>query len=429
MESLKTALVANLGTTPEPILKALEVAVGDGNLILFLAYGKKIQDQEKPPVIMAEQINERAQQLDMTCLMYELDTPEEFQGAFEFYQRLMEAVGKNQPGRVVIDVTGGTKVMSAALVHAALTQKWGAEVIFEYVGGSRGPTGRVMEMELMRDDGIVTKERMKLVLEAIRQQEFARAVILAEYLPGHGNAGFLKSSVGVLWSWDNFHYDDTLKSLEAVATQAQTLIGDEQLGMLADTVLRLNKISSGIGSSLIILSQLKISGSTAMDQKLFEGWINILGDAIANARRRKNSDPVDCVLRCYRAAEIATQIAVLKLGVNVWRPNWDNLSKEKLEAYCNILHQAEPPFQVSLDAGIKLIETLTSPLPDIINQEIKKMETARNHSYLEHGYDKASSHTAQSLLAKIEKIIPALLVKVGIHDNVFEIADKLRIEA
>ena len=429
MESLKTALVTNLGTTPEPILKALEVAAEGGEFTLFLAYGKKIQDQERPPVVMAEQIKERTQRLGITCLMYELDTPEEFQGAFAFYQRLVEAVSKNQPGRVVIDVTGGTKVMSAALVHAALTQKWGAEVIFEYVGGSREPTGRVLEMKLMRDDGIVTKERMKLVLEAIRQQEFARAVILAEYLPGHGNAGFLKNSVGILWSWDNFHYDDALKSLAAVATQAQTLIADEQLGVLADTVLRLNTVSNGISSSLIILSQLKISGSAAMDPKSIEGWINILGDTIANARRRKNSDPVDCVLRCYRAVEIATQIAVLKLGVNVWKPKWDNLSKEKLEAYCNILRQSEPPFQVSLDAGIKLIEILTSPLPDNLYQDIRKMETARNHSYLEHGYDKVSIHTSGSLLTKIGKIIPVLLPKAGIHDNVFEIADRLRIEA
>ncbi len=105
MESLQTVLVANLGTTPEPILKVLEVAAIEGNLTLFLAYGKKIMDQEMPPVAIAERISERAKQLGVTCLTCELDTPEEFEGSFAFYQGLMETVSSQKPERVIIDVT------------------------------------------------------------------------------------------------------------------------------------------------------------------------------------------------------------------------------------------------------------------------------------------------------------------------------------
>ncbi len=429
MESLKTALVANLGITPEPILKALEAAASEGSLTLFLAYGRKILDQEIPPVAVAEQINERAKQLGVTCLMCELDTPEEFEGSFTFYQRLMETVGRHKPERVIIDVTGGTKVMSAALIHAAITRHGGVEVLFEYVGGSRDSAGRVQEMELIRDDGTVNRERMTLVLEAIRQQEFTSAVILSDYLPGHGNAGFLKKATDIFWSWDNFHYDETKKPLEDISIPANTLVNDGQFGKVADTVLRLQKESGSIGLAMSALRQLKEKGGTAMNQDILDGWISVLGDTIANAHRRAQSDPADCVLRCYHAVEVATQIVVLKLGVNPWKPDWKTLGDAKVAAYNFKIQSTQPPRNISLDLGIKLIETLTSPLPEEVNQGIKDIMSTRNQSYLEHGYDRVLKRTALRLMTKMESIVPVLLRHIGIKDDPFAVANRLRIEA
>jgi CRISPR-associated protein (Cas_Cas02710) len=429
MESLKTALVANLGITPEPILKALETAIGEGNLTLFLAYGKKIQDQEMSPVIMAELISERAKQLGVPCQMYELDSPEEFQGSFSFYQVLMEAVGQYQPKRVIIDVTGGTKVMSAALVHAALTPKWGADVIFEYVGGSRGSTGRVLEMELIRDDGIVTQERMTLVLEAVRQQEFTRAVILADYLPGHGNARFLKEAADIFWKWDNFHYDEAKKPLEDISILAKTLVSDTQLGKIADTILRLQKESGKIMLAMSALRKLKEKGDVFLTDAILAGWISILGDTIANARRRSESDPLDCVLRCYRAVEVATQVGIFKLGVNPRKPDWSVINVEKSTAYkCNI-QSTELPRNISLELGIKLIETLSSQLPEDVHQSIKVIMSSRNQSYLEHGYDRVLKRTSLSLMVRMESVVPVLLNHVGIKNDPFIVAEQLKIVA
>jgi len=429
MGSLKTAIVANLGITPEPILKALETVIGEGNLTLFLAYGKKIQDQEKPPLTLAEQIGKRAKQLGVNCQMYELITPEEFKGAFEFYQGLMEAVGQYQPKKVIIDITGGTKVMSAALVHAALIQKWSAEVIFEYVGGSRGPTGRVLEMELMRDDGIVTQERMTSVVESVRQQEFTRAVILADYLPGYGNAGFLKEATDIFWKWDNFHYDEANKPLEDISILAKTFVGDAQLRKIADTILRLHTESSKIMLAMSALRKLKENGDVVLTGDILEGWISILGDTVANARRRAESDPLDCVLRCYRAVEVATQVAIFKLGVNPRKPDWNVIGDEKLIAYLRNIQSTQPPRNISLDLGIKLIETLSSPLPEDVHQSIKVIMSSRNQSYLEHGYDRVLKKTALSLMTKMERVVPVLLNHVGIIDDPFVAANRLRIEA
>ena len=106
MESLKTVLVTNVGTTAEPIFKALETAASEGIIALFLAHGEKISDQEKPPIIVAKRIGERAKQLGVDCVICELSTPEGFDGCFTFYQQLMEEVSHRQPERVIIDVTG-----------------------------------------------------------------------------------------------------------------------------------------------------------------------------------------------------------------------------------------------------------------------------------------------------------------------------------
>jgi CRISPR-associated protein (Cas_Cas02710) len=429
MESLKTVLVANLGVTSEPIIKAFETAIGEGNLMLFLAYGKKIQDQEEPPFVMAQQIDEKAKQQGVTCRIYELETPEEFQGAFSFYHGLMEVVSQRQPEKVIIDVTGGTKVMSAALVHAALTQKWGAEVIFEYVGGPRGSTGRVREMELIRDDRTVTDERIKLVLEAVHQQEFSRAVILTDYLPGHGDARFLKEVADIFWKWDNFHYDEVKKPLEDISIQAKTLIGNIRLGKIADTILRLQKESGKIMLAMSALRKLKVKGDVVLTDDILEGWITILGDTIANARRRAESDPLECVLRCYRAIELTTQIGISKLGVNSQKPDWTLLSDDQLTAYKSKIQSNQVPRNISLDLGTKLIETLSSPLPENVHQSIKVIMSSRNQSYLEHGYDRILKKTALGLMTRMENVVPVLLNHVGIKDDPFVIADRLRIEA
>lgn len=429
MESLNIALVANVGTTAEPVLKALETAAGEGALTLFLAYGQAISDQERTPFSVTNTVSERAKQLGANCRIYELDTPEEFEGCFKFYQHLIDDVSRYQPDKVIVDITGGTKVMAAAMTHAAITQQWGAEVVFEYVGGLRDTNGRVREMVLKRDQGIITLERTIAVLDSIRQQEFARAAFLADSLPRHGKEGFLKRSADIFWHWDNFHYEETAQLMDEAASQAKVLIDDRQFQKIADTVLRLQKVCGRIKLATAALRQLKDNGSTSLGQDALEGWIAILGDTITNARRRVETDPVDCVLRCYRAVEVATQITVFKLGVNLWKPDWKKLGEEKLAAYLSEIHSQEPPRQVSLDTGIKLIETLTSPLPEEINRDIRTIMSARNFSYLEHGYDKVSEHMARSLMTKMEKATTVLLSKADIKDEPLVIADQLRIEA
>jgi hypothetical protein len=138
---------------------------------------------------------------------------------------------------------------------------------------------------------------------------------------------------------------------------------------------------------------------------------------------------LDCVLRCYRAVEVATQVAIFKLGVNPRKPDWNVIGDEKLIAYLRNIQSTQPPRNISLDLGIKLIETLSSPLPEDVHQSIKVIMSSRNQSYLEHGYDRVLKKTALSLMTKMERVVPVLLNHVGIIDDPFVAANRLRIEA
>lgn len=431
MESQKIALAANLGNTAEPVIKALETAASEGALTLYVAYGRAIAAQERTPFNEAHKISERARELGVNCRVSELPTPQEFEGSFKFYQDLMNEVQRDKPDRVIIDVTGGTKVMSAALVHAALTTDWDAEIIFEYVGGQRESNGRFTAggEELIRDNGIVTKKRITEVLLSTRQQEYARALLLARNLPAHGKAGFLKKAVEIFWRWDNFHYDEADPLLREIAAQAELLVDDKQFQKIADTILRLKRVCGKIKLALNNLRQLEERDTAPFNPVAFEGWLTVLGDTIANSRRRLASDPVDCVLRCYRAIEVAAQIAICRLGINPWKPDWKKLEKVKLDAYLLRIRNQEPPRQLSLDNGIKLIEVLTSPLGQDVNRDIRNIMGARNLSYLEHGYNKADKETARSSLEKVERMSGILLSKANIEDDPLAFAYKMRLEA
>jgi hypothetical protein len=433
MEKLKTILIANLGTSTEPVIRAIETATTEESPIaIFLVYGREIGNQEKAPFSIMSIIEEKAKQSSIGCKVYELDAPEIFEKAFLCYKTVMDDVIKCEPNRVIVDVTGGTKVMAAALTHAVLTRDIGVEIVFEYVGGGRGANGRVNEMNemvVMRDTGIITRERITTVIQSIRQQEFVRAAFFSRNLPKHGKALFLRQATEHFWRWDNFHYDDTAKYIDEIATQARVLIEDEQLGKIAETISRHKKHNANIKLAISLLRQAKDDNNLSLNKAVIDGWLAMCGDTIANAKRRLDSDPVDCVLRCYRAVETTAQLTLFNLGVNPWKPDWNKLGPEKCKELLSIIGSKELPKNITLYTGIKLIQILTSPFTPEFASDLGNIMGTRNNSYLEHGYDKVPNQAAKGLVEKTEQISSLLFPRTGLKGDILSIAHELRIEA
>lgn len=426
---LETVLIASVGTTPDPIVKALLTAREEGVLVLFLVYGHALPGQEPTPFSIANTVCQKGRELGITTRVFELDEPENLDRSLELFRRVMAEASALGAGRILLDFTGGTKVMGASMVHVALSQQWGTDIVFQYVGGARNEYGRVKEMVVQRTQQTLVQERTSQVLDCARQQEYARALYISEGLPKQGKAGFLKKAMLILWHWDNFRYEEAFPLLQECVSQAKVLADDARYSTLADTIIRLYRVAGRIGLALKVLNELQQGGQPSLPVETAEGWLYILGDTIANARRRVNYSPIDSVLRSYRAIEVATQFGLVSLGINPWQPDWDSVAESKLLSYLDDIGAQRLPQKLNLWNGIRLLETLTSPFDQDSKAGINDVMSARNYSYLEHGYSEVSRETAQKILVKMEKVVAGVTSRAGINRHPLECAQELKLEA
>jgi hypothetical protein len=425
----ETILIATVGTTPEPVVKAIAEAKEEGPLMLFLVYGRAFPGQEPDPFSVAQTVSQRASELGIKVRVFELDEPEGIDQSFHLFRKVMAEASNLGAERILLDFTGGTKVMGVSMVHVALSQPWPADVAFEYVGGSRNEYGRVKEMEVRRSPRTVIQELISKVLDCLRQQNYSRASYFSESLPQKGKAGFLKRATLILWHWDNFHYGEARPLVKDCVPQARVLIDDADYSAVADTVIRLHRAAGRIELALQALRQLEHGSGPLATREAVEGHLNILGDVIENARRRVRSSPVDSVLRSYRAVEVVTQIGLISQRVNPWHPDWVSLPRDKVSGYLESVGAQRPPQNLSLRNGFVLLELLTSPFEPESKEVLKDVMSLRNLSYLEHGYNKVSVEAAEKTVGKMEKLVTTIASKAGIEKGPLQYAEELRLRA
>lgn len=428
-DRVPTVLIASVGTTPEPIVQAISKASEEGTLTLFLVYGRAFPGQEPDPFSVTQDIVCKAKQLGIEARVFELHEPEDLDTCIQVFRRVMTEACNLDVERVLLNFTGGTKVMAAAMVYAALSQAWGCDVTFEYVGGLRNEYGRAKEMTVMRATHTAVQEVALKVLECLRQEDYARALYLSEALPERGTVGFLKRATRLLWHWDNFHYDDATSLLRDCTTQAKVLVDNSDYSALADTLVRLGRAVGRIQLALKALRQYKDGRMESMSQDAVEGHLYILGDVIENARRRVQVSPVDCALRCYRALEVATQIGLISRSINPWCHDWNRLPQDKVSSYLEILGAQHLPKELSLGNGFTLFEVLTAPFEKDTKEELRDVMSLRNLCYLEHGYDSVSRQAAEKILGKMEKVVTAIAFSSGIKKDPLQYAEELRLKA
>ncbi|MBA7610623.1 hypothetical protein ES703_17835 [subsurface metagenome] len=426
-EQSETVLIASVGTTPDPIVKAIVEAKNEGPLTVFLVYGRAFPGQEPDPFSVAQIVSQKASELGIKVRVFELDDPEDLDDSFQLFHKVMAEALNLGASRILVDFTGGTKVMGASMVHVALSQPWATDIVFEYVGGPRDEYGRVKEMEVQRAPQTAVQELASKVLECIRQEEYTRALYFSESLPEKGKTGFLKRATLALWHWDNFHYEEAWPLLNGCAPQAKVLIDNGEYSSLADTVIRLDRAAGRIKLALVALRQLSAGQDLSLTQEAVEGHLYMLGDVIQNTRRRVRSSPTDSVLRSYRSVEVATQIGLIRLSVNPWRPDWSKLPQDKLSSYLKTLRAQSLPKNLSLWNGFALLELLTSPFESEIKEDLEDVMSLRNLSYLEHGYSRVSIEAAEKTLHKMEQVVIAIASRVGIEKDPLQYAEELRL--
>jgi len=437
---MTTFLVLTVGTTPDPLVKAVEdQRTEDPDLRVFLVYGRPFPGQDPSPFDVAVRVKDAASKLGVAVETRELADPEDLDACVDACRRVLREV--SQADRVVVDFTGGTKAMSAAIVHAALTEPLAARLVFEYTGGEvRDPqTGRVLRAAMRRrvTERTATDELVHQVLESLRRFAYREARLLANRLPAEGRAGFLRRAVSVLNDWDEFYYEACWDPLNRLTEAARALQDVPELAPLASLCLRLREPAAVLRTTVQRLRTLE-GGDQGPSWPALEGMALLVADALENALRRLVEDrPTDSILRAYRAVEVAVHARLLSRGINPWRPDWDRLDSAILDRYAASLttpsdearsSQSEPavvvahgpggwrpPRELALTTGLKLVEALDGELPQDLAQRLRDLQTNRNRSYLEHGYRRLAAEDARRLLAYAEELCTHL-VGPGLSD-------------
>ncbi|MDQ7820094.1 MAG: TIGR02710 family CRISPR-associated CARF protein [Armatimonadota bacterium] len=421
MVSMATALILTVGTTADPLVKAVEEHLRqDPDLVVFLLYGRPFPGQDPSPFDVAQQVRSRAAQLGVRAEPREVTDPENLDVCLEAAREVLrEAAGNDQ---VIVNFTGGTKPLSAAVVHAALTEPIAGSLVMEYTGGERRDSaGRVVSgaMRVRPNERTATEETTRQVLELLRRFAYREARYLASRLPEAGRAGFIKRCVDALYKWDEFDYEASRELLWRHYEVARALGDVGKLAPLAHLVQRLVEPADRLVGASRQLRQLQDGRATDWPQP--EDVALLTADTLENAARRLTEERfTDTVLRAYRAVETAVQARLLAHRVNPWRPEWDRLDPGLRSRYQLALEGRNLPRELALTTGLRLVEILEGPLPETLTELLRDIQFNRNRSYLEHGYHRVQAGDARRLLDHAAEVCAHLLQAdlVGLRERV-----------
>ena len=404
----KNAFIINVGTTLDPILHEINDIYNKygKNISVILTYGRPFPDQYPNPLKVANDAEYYARKKGLNVESIEISDPENLDYCIQEYDKLVQKLIKQGFSSLIVDFTGGTKVMSAALVHCVLLSPF-EKVEFRYVGGKiRDKNGKVIRdaMSIIGHVDTMIRERVNLAIKAAKSHDYYRALTILDYENITGKPLFVKKAIHMLYLWDNFDYENVEKIYGNMNEIAQLFEDDPHLENLCQTIKNLSKLSKRLARVTSLLIQIE-NRSIDIDQlKDIEGHFIISLDTLENAKRRIiEGRYVDAVLRSYRAVEVAMQvISIGKLCLNPWNPDWTSLEKEKILKEFNKNSIEELPDSLALFDILKVLKAVKEI--DLISKVIR-IATMRNHSYLEHGYQKIKEKSAKTAVKTAEEIL------------------------
>lgn len=297
---------------------------------------------------------------------------------------------------LLADFTGGTKVMSAALVLALMEY----DVAFTYIGGgqrSKNGLGTVLDgeervMQLANPWDVLAFSPVQQLADAFTSCQFTTAARLAADLAARSEQAAFFHALALLCegyaAWDGFDYP-TARTLFPKALTQLAAAAPARLSAFLDTVRENDAALQAAARELAAFTEQR-SPCPAY-----------LQDLAANALRREQQGRYDdAVARFYCLLEKAAQVELCcRYGIET-----SNVKPEQLpEAFCR-----ETPPLVSHDGRIQLplfrayslLACLHNPLGQAFlenQEELTAVLAARNSSLLAHGFSPVSAALCKTL--------------------------------
>lgn len=313
--------------------------------------------------------------------------------------------------RVYLGITGGTNPMVAAVFHAALAELTG-EVIPVYVQGSQGPGGQPQSIEVVTGARSREAIHVERALALCRRGQLVAAKGSVESLAEQGRSGFLRRAVVALTRWDNFEYA-AVEDIRRLAERAGDFADDPVLDKLAGTVQRYAKLGRHLADMEAIFSRpeefhkARTRRSWPDEVRNRAVWLPI--DALANSwRRLQEGRATDAVMRAYRAGEIAVHCRLFAVGVHPSALAWAELPLASVaEAWRR--ERGALPDVVAFEEALELLSHLSGEDFSDIEEERRHLQSCRNSSYLEHGYQRVTEAAGEHVLRRANHLVERIL--------------------
>jgi hypothetical protein len=299
--------------------------------------------------------------------------------AYNEVKAIVAGIADRNYDRVYVGITGATNPIVASLFQATMAYL-SSEVIPIYVQGRGTLSVRSFVASDVRDR-VVAEE----ALSVARSGQIRVAARLAERLKSEEDWQFLASSLNALALWDDFDYEQAHKGLDPLEHRAAVLRSHPLLAAVAETTSRL---AEAAGKMFALAKDIR------NDQKFAEtvgkpDWRStvretgplLVADALANAQRRvAEGRYTDAVLRAYRAAECATQMRLLAIGIHPQRPDACQ------PAFRRFSSEEVTKGSLAFKAGLVFLAAAGQLDFAPIEDKVRDLGSLRNSTYLEHGY-------------------------------------------
>ncbi len=386
---MNTVLVISIGKSPDPCLASVEQH--KAKRVIFFA------SQET-----RESVTDIERVLNMRGELVALEKDDEYD--FELcYQTarvaIQKALATPEPKRIVVDITGGTKTMTAALALAASDH----QLEFAYVISDKQPDGTFKS----------NSERVRPFANPLHKYHIREL----ERLQNSFNAGDFRASFQTIQTilersqgndYDTAFYE-ALREL-ITAFERWDLFNHQQASDLFATAMKMLKPLAAAKTSAwqVWFKEISKLQEVLLELKAAKKQPSmvLMQDLLSNADRRvARGEYDDAVARMYRAVDLYCEILLTEAGVHM-----NDTFYTLPEAQKHFVHEFRPHQQKSDNtlklAGIYDVARLAAMLEpqkggDLLHAlergSLKRILEQRNESILAHGFDPISKESAEKL--------------------------------
>lgn len=401
---MKVAAIFPIGTSIGGCPAAIaEILKSESALEVYLIFGKRAAMDADDPADTVMRIKESIRDERVTWRDCVAVDAHKFAQTYEQTRAAIARIAEENYDRIYVGITGGTNPMVAALFQAAAYLP--SQLIDIYVQSRAEDRVGIFVGSEVRD-----RATAEDVIAAAHNGQIRIAERLAQRLPSADSRwSFLRESLTALSYWDDFDYAQASQPLAHQARKCPSYASDPLLALTADTVARISCHASKVSAFTREIRDVQNFGARASSsdwsQHVEDMGVFLVADVLANADRRLTEARfTDSVLRSYRAAECATQMRLLQIGIHPSQP----MAYEPAYRRCCTAGGAEVG-ELAFRAGLELLQLVAQFDLASIEQYVRNLANVRNHTYLEHGYERVREAQSHQCFEWATAICEALL--------------------